>query len=229
MRLRPGPPRSGCATRAWRRSSSASSTRTPTPPTSSEPAPSRARSCRTRTSRPPTRSCPSGGSTSASPRRSYRAYTGPVVERYLRTLVARLAEEGFTGNLLMMLSDGLVATVDYCIPRVVYLIGSGPRGRTIWRAPHRAMRSAPGTSCPWTWAAPRSTSAWCATGRSRPPPRRGSRTSAWPSRWSTSSRAALAAGRSPGSTSWACCGSGHGPPAAIPGLPATARAARNRP
>ena len=54
------------------------------------------------------------------------AYTGPIVERYLRTLVARLAEEGFTGNMLMMLSDGLVATVDYCIPRVVYLIGSGP-------------------------------------------------------------------------------------------------------
>jgi len=54
------------------------------------------------------------------------AYTGPIVERYLRTLVARLAEEGFTGNLLMMLSDGLVETVDYCIPRVVYLIGSGP-------------------------------------------------------------------------------------------------------
>ena len=54
------------------------------------------------------------------------AYTGPVVERYLRTLARRLTEEGFGGNLLMMLSDGLVETVDYCIPRVVYLIGSGP-------------------------------------------------------------------------------------------------------
>lgn len=54
------------------------------------------------------------------------AYTGPIVEKYLRTLVARLADEGFRGNLLMMLSDGLVETVDYCIPRVVYLIGSGP-------------------------------------------------------------------------------------------------------
>ena len=54
------------------------------------------------------------------------AYCGPVVQRYLQTLVARLREEGFTGNLLMMLSDGLVETVDYCIPRVVYLIGSGP-------------------------------------------------------------------------------------------------------
>lgn len=54
------------------------------------------------------------------------AYTGPVVERYLRTLARRLNEEGFTGNLLMMLSDGLVETIEYCIPRVVYLIGSGP-------------------------------------------------------------------------------------------------------
>ncbi len=54
------------------------------------------------------------------------AYTGPVVGRYLRTLARRLMEEGFTGNLLMMLSDGLVETVEYCIPRVVYLIGSGP-------------------------------------------------------------------------------------------------------
>lgn len=54
------------------------------------------------------------------------AYTGPVVERYLRTLVERLKEEGFGGNVLMMLSDGLVETPEYCIPRVVYLIGSGP-------------------------------------------------------------------------------------------------------
>ena len=54
------------------------------------------------------------------------AYVGPVVERYLRTLARRLEEEGFRGNLLMMLSDGLVETIEYCIPRVVYLIGSGP-------------------------------------------------------------------------------------------------------
>jgi N-methylhydantoinase A len=54
------------------------------------------------------------------------AYIGPVVERYLRTLGDRLKSLGFTGNLLMMLSDGLVETPEYCIPRVVYLIGSGP-------------------------------------------------------------------------------------------------------
>lgn len=54
------------------------------------------------------------------------AYCGPVVERYLRTLGQRLEGFGFKGNLLMMLSDGLVETPEYCIPRVVYLIGSGP-------------------------------------------------------------------------------------------------------
>ncbi len=140
--VRPGPPRSDCARRAWRRSSSASSTPMPTPPTSSERAPI-------------TREILPDAYVTASHEilpvwREYErfstavvsAYTGPIVERYLRTLVARLAEEGFTGNLLMMLSDGLVATVDYCIPRVVYLIGSGPGGRTIWRAPHRRRRSA---------------------------------------------------------------------------------------
>lgn len=54
------------------------------------------------------------------------AYVGPVVARYLRALEARLADAGFRGNLLLMGSDGLVESVEYCIPRAVYLIGSGP-------------------------------------------------------------------------------------------------------
>jgi N-methylhydantoinase A len=54
------------------------------------------------------------------------AYCGPVVERYLRSLESRLREAGFRGQHLLMCSDGLVETIDYCIPRVVYLIGSGP-------------------------------------------------------------------------------------------------------
>ncbi|MGH2380437.1 MAG: hydantoinase/oxoprolinase family protein [Candidatus Limnocylindria bacterium] len=54
------------------------------------------------------------------------AYCGPVVERYLRTLEGRLNDAGFRGKLLLMCSDGLVETIEYCIPRVVYLIGSGP-------------------------------------------------------------------------------------------------------
>ncbi|MBI4525080.1 MAG: hydantoinase/oxoprolinase family protein [Deltaproteobacteria bacterium] len=54
------------------------------------------------------------------------AYVGPVVERYLRALVNRLQESGFKKNLLLMLSSGLVETVEHCSPRAVLLIGSGP-------------------------------------------------------------------------------------------------------
>lgn len=54
------------------------------------------------------------------------AYVGPIVERYLRTLERRLGEAGFRGMLLLMLSSGLVETVEPCISRAVYLISSGP-------------------------------------------------------------------------------------------------------
>lgn len=54
------------------------------------------------------------------------AYVGPVVERYLRALVKRLEESGFKKSLLLMLSSGLVETVEHCAPRAVLLIGSGP-------------------------------------------------------------------------------------------------------
>jgi len=54
------------------------------------------------------------------------AYVGPVVEQYLEALERRLHENEFGGTLLMMLSDGLVETVDRCRQRAVYLIGSGP-------------------------------------------------------------------------------------------------------
>lgn len=54
------------------------------------------------------------------------AYTGPEAKRYMENLVSRLDENEFSGTLLMMLSDGLVETVEYCKPRVVNLIGSGP-------------------------------------------------------------------------------------------------------
>ena len=57
---------------------------------------------------------------------SVSAYTGPEVKRYMENLVKRLDENEFGGTLLMMLSDGLVETVEYCKPRVVNLIGSGP-------------------------------------------------------------------------------------------------------
>jgi len=54
------------------------------------------------------------------------AYIGPIVADYLTELQRRLRGAGFGGSLLMMLSSGLVETVDYCIPRAVTLIGSGP-------------------------------------------------------------------------------------------------------
>jgi N-methylhydantoinase A len=54
------------------------------------------------------------------------AYTGPEAKGYMENLVNRLDENAFGGTLLMMLSDGLVETVEYCKPRVVNLIGSGP-------------------------------------------------------------------------------------------------------
>lgn len=53
-------------------------------------------------------------------------YVGPAVERYLDSLATKIEQAGFGGNLLMMLSSGLVETVEYCKPRAVYLIGSGP-------------------------------------------------------------------------------------------------------
>ena len=54
------------------------------------------------------------------------AYVGPVVDRYLRALARRLEDSGFKKNLLLMLSSGLVETVEHCSPRAVLLIGSGP-------------------------------------------------------------------------------------------------------
>jgi len=54
------------------------------------------------------------------------AYVGPVVERYLTALVRRLEASGFKRKLLLMLSSGLVETVEHCSPRAVLLIGSGP-------------------------------------------------------------------------------------------------------
>jgi N-methylhydantoinase A len=54
------------------------------------------------------------------------AYIGPLVVNYLTELEQRLARAGLGGSLLMMLSSGLTETVDYCLPRPVHLIGSGP-------------------------------------------------------------------------------------------------------
>ncbi|MBO34157.1 MAG: hypothetical protein CMM74_14475 [Rhodospirillaceae bacterium] len=54
------------------------------------------------------------------------AYVGPAVANYLRRLEDRLRSSGFGGNMLMMLANGLVQTVDQCIDRAVYFLHSGP-------------------------------------------------------------------------------------------------------
>ena len=54
------------------------------------------------------------------------AYLGPVVRRYLSSLSARLKSSGYRGNLLLMLSDGVVGTLEYCSEKAVLLVSSGP-------------------------------------------------------------------------------------------------------
>ena len=55
------------------------------------------------------------------------AYVGPIVSSYLTSLESRLKQVGFRGtHLLIILSNGLMQSVEHCIRRASYLIGSGP-------------------------------------------------------------------------------------------------------
>jgi N-methylhydantoinase A len=55
------------------------------------------------------------------------AYVGPTVSRYLTSLESRLKQVGFRGtHLLIILANGLMQSVEHCIRRASYLIGSGP-------------------------------------------------------------------------------------------------------
>ena len=54
------------------------------------------------------------------------AYIGPAVSSYLRRLDERLRSRGFGGTLLIMLSSGLMQTVEQCSSRAVELLASGP-------------------------------------------------------------------------------------------------------
>src|SRR5436190_11757541 len=56
------------------------------------------------------------------------AYVGPKIERYLSRLDARLREAGFTGELLIMQSNGGVMPGGYVAERAVGVMGSGPAG-----------------------------------------------------------------------------------------------------
>lgn len=55
------------------------------------------------------------------------AYVGPIVSSYLTSLESRLKQVGFRGtHLLIILSNGLMQSVEHCVRRASYLIGSGP-------------------------------------------------------------------------------------------------------
>jgi N-methylhydantoinase A len=54
------------------------------------------------------------------------AYVGPLLNRYLRSLVQSLEAEGFAGTLLIVTSAGGVASADVARSRPVETIGSGP-------------------------------------------------------------------------------------------------------
>jgi N-methylhydantoinase A len=54
------------------------------------------------------------------------AYIGPAVARYLAALEERLKNSGFGGTLLLMLTNGLVQTLEHCKHRGIYLLHSGP-------------------------------------------------------------------------------------------------------
>jgi N-methylhydantoinase A len=56
------------------------------------------------------------------------AYVGPPIAHYLGRLTARLAEAGYTEELLVATSSGGVATADAAARRAVATIGSGPTG-----------------------------------------------------------------------------------------------------
>lgn len=54
------------------------------------------------------------------------AFVGPSVSEYLGTLYARLRGAGFAGSLLIMLSSGVMQTVDLAAQRAVEMLVSGP-------------------------------------------------------------------------------------------------------
>jgi N-methylhydantoinase A len=54
------------------------------------------------------------------------AYVGPIVSKYLTSLETQLKDLGFRGTLLIIMANGLTQSVDHCIRRASFLIGSGP-------------------------------------------------------------------------------------------------------
>jgi N-methylhydantoinase A/oxoprolinase/acetone carboxylase beta subunit len=64
------------------------------------------------------------------------AYVLAVVEAYLRSLLAQLRDEGFAGELLLMLSSGGTCTVETACENPIRLVESGPAGGVAASAAH---------------------------------------------------------------------------------------------
>ena len=83
------------------------------------------------------------------------AYVGPIVERYLRDLVVRLTEAGFAGVLLVMQSNGGVASAELIRTQPVWTLLSGPAAAPasalLYLRPHKFEEALTldmgGTSC----------------------------------------------------------------------------------
>ena len=59
------------------------------------------------------------------------SYTGPILSRYLSSLIAKLTENGFGGSLLVMQSSGGVVSAETATRIPAAAVGSGPAGGAI--------------------------------------------------------------------------------------------------
>ena len=148
----------------------------------------------------------------------------PVVGNYLLKLTSRLGPAGSAPPLQIMQSNGGCLPADRAAQQAHRLVLSG-RPRASPARSRSAPATASGSSSRSTWAARRSTSAWCRTA-SRPSSRsrRSTRARSWPRR-STSSRSERAAAASPGSTGRAGSASARRARAPHPGPRPTAAGA----
>ena len=144
------------------------------------------------------------------------AYLSPLLGGYLRRLADRCREIGIPEPLIMQSSGGVTDAARARGRRRLERPQRTGRRRRRRRADRR-RHPATATRSASTWAGPPATSAWSRAGASAGP-RRASSTAARSScRWSTSTRSAPAAGRSPGATAAARCGSARARPGAEPG------------
>ena len=90
------------------------------------------------------------------------AYVGPIISRYLRALTRRLEALAFGGTLLIMQSNGGVATSAEISERAALSLLSGPAAGPTAGVAGSSRRTACATASRWTWAARASTRRSCA-------------------------------------------------------------------